>query len=158
MSSRGVNKVILVGNLGKDPEIHHAQNGNTITNITVATSEEWKDKTTGEKQSKTEWHRVVFFGKLAEIAGQYLTKGSQVYLEGKLQTRKWQDQSGNDRYSTEIVVDGFDGTMQMLGGGSGQQNQPQQQQQPQGQQQQPQGQSQQGLPPHDDSFDYDIPF
>lgn len=118
--ARGVNKVILVGTLGKDPEVKYTANSNAIANLSVATSESWKDKNTGEKQEKTEWHRVVIFGKLAEIAGQYLTKGSQVYLEGKLQTRKWQDQNtGQDRYSTEVVIDGFSGTMQMLGGRNG---------------------------------------
>lgn len=117
---RGVNKVILVGTLGRDPEVKYAANGNAITNLSVATSEQWNDKATGQKQEKTEWHRVVMFGKIAEIAGQYLTKGSQVYLEGKLQTRKWQDQaSGQDRYSTEVVIDGFSGSMQMLGGRPG---------------------------------------
>lgn len=117
---RGVNKVILVGTLGRDPEVKYSANGNAIANISVATSEQWNDKATGQKQEKTEWHRVVIFGKLAEIAGQYLTKGSQVYLEGKLQTRKWQDQnSGQDRYSTEVVIDGFSGSMQMLGGRQG---------------------------------------
>lgn len=117
---RGVNKVILVGTLGRDPEVKYAANGNAITNLSVATSEQWNDKATGQKQEKTEWHRVVMFGKIAEIAGQYLTKGSQVYLEGKLQTRKWQDQaSGQDRYSTEVVIDGFSGSMQMLGGRAG---------------------------------------
>ena len=116
---KGVNKVILVATLGRDPEIKYANNGNAITTLSVATSEQWNDKSTGQKQEKTEWHRVVIFGKLAEIAGQYLTKGSQVYLEGKLQTRKWQDQNtGQDRYSTEVVLSGFDGTMQMLGGGN----------------------------------------
>jgi len=114
---RGVNKVILVGTLGADPEVKYAANGNAIANLSVATSEEWNDKNTGQKQQKTEWHRVSMFGKLAEIAGQYLKKGSQVYLEGKLQTRKWQDQNGQDRYTTEVVLSGFDGTMQMLGGG-----------------------------------------
>lgn len=114
---RGINKVILVGTLGRDPEVKYAANGNAITNLSVATSEQWTDKNTGQKQERTEWHRVVMFGKLAEIAGQYLRKGSQVYLEGKLQTRKWQDQNtGQDRYSTEVVVDGFSGQMQMLGG------------------------------------------
>ncbi|GKT11938.1 MAG: single-strand DNA-binding protein [Thiomicrorhabdus sp.] len=117
---RGVNKVILVGTLGADPEVKYAANGNAIANLSVATSEEWNDKNTGQKQQKTEWHRVSIFGKLAEIAGQYLKKGSQVYLEGKLQTRKWQDQNGQDRYTTEVVLSGFDGTMQMLGGGGGQ--------------------------------------
>lgn len=112
---RGVNKVILVGTLGRDPEVRYTPNGNAIANLSVATSEQWTDKQSGERQEKTEWHRVVIFGKLAEIAGQYLKKGSQVYLEGKLQTRKWQDQSGQDRYSTEIVLD-VNGQMQMLGG------------------------------------------
>lgn len=115
---RGVNKVILVGTLGQDPDVKYAANGNAIANLSVATSEEWNDKNTGQKQQKTEWHRVSIFGKLAEIAGQYLTKGSQVYLEGKLQTRKWQDQNGQDRYTTEVVLSGFDGNMQMLGGGN----------------------------------------
>lgn len=114
---RGVNKVILVGTLGADPEVKYAANGNAIANLSVATSEEWNDKNTGQKQQKTEWHRVSIFGKLAEIAGQYLKKGSQVYLEGKLQTRKWQDQNGQDRYTTEVVLSGFDSNMQMLGGG-----------------------------------------
>lgn len=125
---RGVNKVILVGTLGRDPEVRFAANGTAIANLSVATSEQWNDRATGEKQEKTEWHRVVIFGKLAEIAQQYLHKGSQVYLEGKLQTRKWQDQnSGQDRYSTEVVLD-FNGVMQMLGGsrnqGAGDQSQP----------------------------------
>jgi len=111
-----VNKVILVGNLGKDPEVRYMPSGDAITNITLATTDSWKDKN-GEKQEKTEWHRVAFFGKLAEIAGEYLKKGSQVYVEGRLQTRKWQDKDGNDRYTTEIVAD----RMQMLGsrGGAG---------------------------------------
>jgi single-strand DNA-binding protein len=109
---RGVNKAILVGTLGKDPEQRYMPNGNAVCNISVATSEQWKDKQTGEKQERTEWHRVSMFGKLAEIAGEYLRKGSQVYLEGKIQTRKWQDKEGKDRYSTEIVAD----QMQMLGG------------------------------------------
>ncbi|GGZ27054.1 MULTISPECIES: single-stranded DNA-binding protein [Shewanella] len=114
MASRGVNKVILVGNLGQDPEVRYMPNGNAVANITVATSESWKDQQ-GQQQERTEWHRVVMFGKLAEIAGEYLRKGSQVYLEGKLQTRKWKDQSGQDKYTTEVVVD-MGGTMQMLGG------------------------------------------
>ncbi|MCH1930302.1 single-stranded DNA-binding protein [Shewanella sp. A25] len=114
MASRGVNKVILVGNLGQDPEVRYMPNGNAVANITVATSESWKDQQ-GQQQERTEWHRVVLFGKLAEITGEYLRKGSQVYLEGKLQTRKWKDQSGQDRYTTEIVVD-QGGSMQMLGG------------------------------------------
>jgi single-strand DNA-binding protein len=113
--ARGVNKVILVGNLGKDPEVRYMPNGNAVANITLATTESWKDKTSGEQQEKTEWHRVVMFKRLGEIAGEYLKKGSQVYIEGKLQTRKWQDNSGNDRYTTEIVAS----DMQMLGGRGG---------------------------------------
>jgi single-strand DNA-binding protein len=109
-----VNKVILVGNLGKDPEVRYMPSGDAITNITMATTDSWKDKN-GEKQEKTEWHRVAFFGKLAEIAGEYLKKGSQVYVEGRLQTRKWQDKEGQDRYTTEIIAD----RMQMLGSRSG---------------------------------------
>jgi single-strand DNA-binding protein len=119
MASRGVNKVILVGNLGVDPEIRYMPNGGAVANITIATSESWRDKTTGEQREKTEWHRVALFGKLAEVAGEYLRKGSQVYIEGQLQTRKWQDQSGQDRYTTEVVVQGYNGIMQMLGGRSG---------------------------------------
>ncbi|MDF0534151.1 single-stranded DNA-binding protein [Shewanella yunxiaonensis] len=114
MASRGVNKVILVGNLGQDPEVRYMPNGNAVANITVATSDTWKDQQ-GQQQERTEWHRVVIFGKLAEVAGEYLRKGSQVYLEGRLQTRKWKDQSGQERYTTEIVVD-MQGSMQMLGG------------------------------------------
>ena len=110
----GINKVILVGNLGQKPEVKYASNGNAIANLSVATSESWTDKNTGQKQEKTEWHRVSLFGKLAEIAGQYLDKGSKVYVEGKLQTRKWQDKTGADRYTTEVVVSGFNGTLQML--------------------------------------------
>ena len=113
--ARGINKVILVGNLGNDPEVRYSANGAAIANISIATKESWKDKNTGEQQERTEWHRVVMFNRLGEIAGEYLRKGSQVYIEGKLQTRKWQDQSGNDRYSTEIVAN----EMQMLGGRGG---------------------------------------
>lgn len=113
--ARGVNKVILVGNLGQDPEIKYMPSGQAVCNISIATTESWNDKTSGEKVEKTEWHRVVFFRRLAEIAGEYLRKGSQVYVEGRLQTRKWQDQSGNDRYTTEIVAN----EMQMLGGKGG---------------------------------------
>ncbi|HDM8208591.1 TPA: single-stranded DNA-binding protein [Vibrio campbellii] len=180
MASRGINKVILVGNLGNDPEIRYMPNGGAVANITIATSESWRDKATGEQREKTEWHRVVLFGKLAEVAGEYLRKGSQVYVEGQLQTRKWQDQSGQDRYSTEVVVQGFNGVMQMLGGraqggvpmgggqpqqqqqgGWGQPQQPAQQQynapQQQQQQQAPQQPQQQyNEPPMD--FDDDIPF
>lgn len=112
MASRGVNKAILVGHLGRDPEVRYSANGAAIANVSLATSESWKDKQTGETQERTEWHRVVFFGRLAEIVAEYLKKGSQVYVEGRLQTRKWQDQNGNDRYTTEIVAN----DMQMLGG------------------------------------------
>ena len=118
----GVNKVIIVGNLGKDPEVRFMPNGGAVANITVATSDTWKDKQTGEQKEKTEWHRVVMFGKLAEIAGEYLKKGSKVYLEGSLQTRKWTNPQGQDQYTTEIVLQGFNGVMQMLDGkSSGQQ-------------------------------------
>jgi len=110
--ARGVNKAIIVGTCGKAPDIKHTNAGGTIVNVSVATNESWKDKTTGENIERTEWHRIVIFGKLAEIAAQYLKKGQQVYFEGKIQTRKWQDQSGQDRYSTEIVAN----EMQMLGG------------------------------------------
>lgn len=163
MASRGINKVILVGNLGNDPEIRYMPSGGAVANITIATSESWKDKATGEEREKTEWHRVALFGKLAEVAGEYLRKGSQVYVEGQLQTRKWQDQNGQDRYTTEVVVQGFNGVMQMLGGKSqgGQQQQQQggwgQPQQPAPQQQAPQQQQPQyNEPPMD--FDDDIPF
>ncbi len=108
--ARGINKVILIGNLGRDPEVRYSPNGGAIANITLATSESWKDKNTGEQVEKTEWHRVVFFRRLAEIVGEYLKKGSKVYIEGKLQTRKWQDKDGNDRYTTEVVAN----EMQML--------------------------------------------
>lgn len=137
----GVNKVILVGRVGQDPEIRHAANGNAIANFSVATSEQWKDRNTGEKQERTEWHNVVIFGKLAEIAGQYLKKGSQVYLEGKLQTEKY-NKDGVDRYSTKIVVS----QMQMLGGGNAQQPTQNPQNQPKAQQ------------PAQSGFDDDIPF
>ena len=109
--ARGINKVIVVGNLGADPDTRAMPSGNQVTNISVATSESWNDKETGERQEKTEWHRVVFFGRLAEIASEYLKKGSQVYIEGKLQTRKWEDKEGNERWTTEIVSN----QMQMLG-------------------------------------------
>ena len=110
----GINKVILVGNLGAKPEVKYASNGNAISNLSVATSESWTDKSTGQKQERTEWHRVSLFGKLAEIAGQYLDKGSKVYVEGKLQTRKYTDKDGIERWTTEVVVSGFNGTLQML--------------------------------------------
>lgn len=121
-----VNKVILVGNLGADPEVRHTQNGDPIVNLRLATSETWKDRATGERRERTEWHRVVIFNdNLGKIAEQYLRKGSKVYIEGQLQTRKWQDQSGNDRYSTEVVLQRFRGELTMLdsrnsGGGGGQ--------------------------------------
>ncbi|MDQ4147453.1 MAG: single-stranded DNA-binding protein [Pseudomonadota bacterium] len=110
--ARGVNKVILVGNLGQDPEVKYMPSGGAVCNISLATTDSWKDKNTGERQERTEWHRVVFFNRLAEIAGEYLRKGSQVYVEGRLQTREWQDKEGQKRYTTEIVA----GDMQMLGG------------------------------------------
>jgi single-strand DNA-binding protein len=113
--ARGVNKAIIVGTLGQDPEVRYTASGSAVANISVATNENWKDRNTGEMQERTEWHRIVMFGKLAEIAQQYLKKGSQAYFEGRIQTRKWQDQSGNDRYSTEIVAN----EMQMLGGRGG---------------------------------------
>ncbi len=118
MASRGVNKVILVGNLGQDPEVRYMPSGGAVANFTLATSESWRDKQTGEMKEQTEWHRVVLFGKLAEVAGEYLRKGSQVYIEGQLRTRKWTDQSGQDKYTTEVVVN-VGGTMQMLGGRQG---------------------------------------
>lgn len=169
--ARGINKVILVGNLGKDPEVRYTTSGSAVTNITVATAESWNDKATGEKQERTEWHRIVFFGRLAEIAGEYLKKGRQVYVEGGLRTRKWQDQNGQDRYTTEIVAN----EMQMLGsqsggasqfgGGSGQPQQSQPSQRPV-QPVQPSNQNNnQGAPannsspaPSYDDFDDDIPF
>lgn len=140
--SRGINKVILVGNLGQDPEIRFMPSGNQVTTISIATSESWRDKESGQKKEKTDWHRVVFFNKLAEIAGQYLKKGSQVYVEGSLHTRKWQDNDGNDRYSTEIKAR----DMQMLGG--------------RGDSQAPQKSREQPPPQHeDDGFeDQEIPF
>lgn len=113
--ARGINKAILIGNLGKDPETRYTAGGSAVTNIRIATNETWKDKQTGEQQERTEWHAVVFFGRLAEIAAEYLRKGSTVYVEGRLQTRKWQDKDGQDRYSTEIVAN----EMQMLGGRGG---------------------------------------
>ncbi len=115
MAARGVNKVILVGHIGQDPEVRYMPNGGAVANLTLATSETWRDKQDGELREHTEWHRVVVFGKLAEIASEYLRKGAQVYIEGQLRTRKWTDQSGQDKYTTEVVVN-VGGTMQMLGG------------------------------------------
>lgn len=114
MASKGVNKVILVGNLGQDPEVRYMPNGGAVVNLSLATSDTWTDKQTGDKKERTEWHRVVLYGKLAEIASEYLRKGSQVYIEGALRTRKWTDQSGVEKYTTEVVVS-QSGTMQMLG-------------------------------------------
>ncbi|MDR0219522.1 MAG: single-stranded DNA-binding protein [Enterobacteriaceae bacterium] len=173
MASRGVNKVILVGNLGQDPEVRYMPNGGAIANITLATSESWRDKQTGEMRDKTEWHRVVIFGKLAEIAGEYLRKGSQVYIEGALQTRKWQDQNGQERYTTEVVVNPIGGSMQMLGarggvaqnapaqGSWGQPQQPQASQQFSGGGMQPSRPAQSPAPQGNEppmDFDDDIPF
>jgi single-strand DNA-binding protein len=147
----GVNKAIIVGRLGQDPETRYMPNGNAVTNCSIATSEKWKDKNSGQDQERVEWHRAVFFNKLAEIAGEYLKKGSMVYIEGSLRTRKWQDQSGVDRYTTEIVV----GQMQMLdsrSGGGEQEAQPQSQQQA--------SRQTQNQPPAltEDDFIDDIPF
>ncbi len=170
--ARGINKVILVGNCGQDPETRYSAGGAAITNINVATSDSWKDKQTGQMQERTEWHRVVFFNRLAEIAGEYLRKGSKIYIEGRLQTRKWQDQNGQERYTTEVVANemqmldsrsggdagGFNpgmgqGGPQAQGGGFGGGNQPPSQQAPR------QNPGQGPAPAPDmDSFDDDIPF
>lgn len=115
MASRGVNKVIIMGTLGQDPEVKYMPSGAAVCNLSVATSEQWRDKQTGEKKEQTEWHRIVLFGKVAEIAGEYLRKGSQAYFEGQLRTRKWTDQAGVEKYTTEIVVN-VGGTMQLIGG------------------------------------------
>ncbi|WP_332774270.1 single-stranded DNA-binding protein [Pseudomonas sp. ESBL1] len=160
---RGVNKVILVGTCGQDPEVRYLPNGNAVTNLSLATSEAWTDKQTGQKIEKTEWHRVVLFGKVAEIGGEYLRKGSQCYIEGKLKTREW-EKDGIKRYSTEVHVD-INGTMQLLGGRpdnqGGGQRQHQQRQQPRQQHNYNQNdnygqQNQQSAPP--DNFEDDIPF
>ncbi len=153
-----VNKVILVGNLGQDPEVKYMPSGGAVTNISIATTDTWKDKASGEKKERTEWHRVVFFNRLAEIVGEYLRKGSTVYVEGNLRTRKWQDQSGQDRYTTEIVAR----EMQMLGGKPGgssdyQQNSAPPQQASAPQQNAPQQQGSEA-PQNFDNFDDDIPF
>ncbi|EKQ1113559.1 single-stranded DNA-binding protein [Morganella morganii] len=155
MASRGVNKVILIGNLGQDPEVRYLPQGGAVTNITLATSESWRDKQSGEMKEKTEWHRVVVFGKLAEIAGEYLRKGSQVYIEGQLQTRRWQDQQGQEHYSTEVVVN-IGGSMQMLSGrSSGNDNAPPiENRKPQQRTQRPPAQNE----PPMDWDDTDIPF
>lgn len=170
--ARGINKVILVGNIGGDPETRYMPNGGAVTNITLATSDSWKDKNTGQMNERTEWHRIVFFNRLAEIAGEYLRKGSKVYVEGALRTRKWQGQDGQDRYTTEIVasemqmLDGRNGGGDNMGGGYQQQggdmgyNQQPQQNAPRQQapQQAPQQQAPQQQPPAFDDFDDDIPF
>ncbi|MGL4674751.1 MAG: single-stranded DNA-binding protein [Wohlfahrtiimonas sp.] len=162
--AKGINKVILLGHLGRDPEVKYMPNGNAVANITIATSESWKDKNTGQPQDRTEWHRVVIFGKLAEIAGQYLKKGSFVYIEGQLQTRKWTDQSGQDRYTTEIIVN-MQGTMQMLDrkgdnqtGEYGHDHTGNQQTFSHDSTKQPQKNRQQSSHPTFDDFDDDIPF
>ncbi len=171
MAQRGVNKVILVGNLGQDPETRYSGSGAAITNISIATSEVWKDKNTGQPQERTEWHRVVFFNKLGEIAGQYLKKGSKVYVEGALRTRKWQDQNGQDRYTTEVVADqmqmldsrgaGSEGGNYMGAGGSGNASGFDQQPQSSGFASSPQQQQPANSPAPvtaTDEWDDDIPF
>ncbi len=162
MAARGINKVILVGHLGQEPECRYLPRGGAVANLTLATSETWRDKNTQEMREKTEWHRVTLYGKLAEVARDHLHKGSQVYVEGQLQTRKWQDQNGQERYTTEVVVQGFNGVMQMLGGRPQGETPPQQQ--GWGQPQQPAAQSQHQAPPQPQyneppmDFDDDIPF
>lgn len=148
--ARGVNRVILVGTLGQDPDSRYLPNGNAVTSMSLATSEKWTDKQTGQPVEKTEWHRVCLFGKVAEIAAQYLRKGSQVYIEGKLQTREW-EKDGIKRYTTEIIVD-MRGTLQLLGGN------PNGQQAPQQQAQRPATQPSQQAAPPDGFYDDDIPF
>lgn len=181
--ARGVNKVILIGNLGQDPDIRYTQSGNAVVNLNLATDESYKDRNSGQMVPRTEWHRIVIFGKVAEVAGQYLRKGSKIYVEGRLQTRKWQNKEGQDVYTTEIVID-INGQMQMLdsrggdqgdagnnqqsrGQNAGYNNQPPQQQQQQNAPQgggynQPQGggynQNQSAMPEPVDDFDDDIPF
>ena len=157
MANLGVNKAILVGRLGDDPSVRYMPNGGAVANITLATSESWRDKATGEMKEQTEWHRVVLFGKLAEVAGEYLRNGSQVYIEGQLRTRKWTDQSGAEKYTTEVMVN-VGGVMQMLGGKQEGNQQPKQQAQ---QQQKPQQQQRQSPQPSNEppmDFDDDIPF
>lgn len=159
MASRGVNKCIILGNLGNDPEVKYTASGSAIASLTVATSESWNDKATGEKREEVEWHRVVLFGKLAEVAGEYLRKGSKVYIEGQLRTRKWTDQSGQEKYTTEIVV-GMNGVMQMIDGKQEANQQKQsgwgQPQKPNPQQHSKPAQSGPSVPPTD--FDDSIPF
>ncbi|MCL9683207.1 single-stranded DNA-binding protein [Legionella maioricensis] len=159
--ARGINKVILVGNVGVDPDVRYLPNGNAVTTLSIATSESWKDKTTGEKQDRTEWHRVVCFNRLGEIAGEYVRKGSKLYIEGSLRTRKWQDQQGQDRYTTEIIA----ADIQMLdskgGGSSNYDEMPQAQQQQAYSPQRPNQNKQQPSQAAQDAFDQlddDIPF
>jgi len=157
--ARGINKVILIGNLGKDPEVRYIPSGGAVVNITMATSDSWKDKTTGEARDRTEWHNVVFFNKLAEIVGQYLKKGSKVYVEGSLRTRKWQDKEGQDRYTTEIVAN----DMQMLdsrgGGGNDDYSSVSRSSAPSSQSAPARQNAAVSAPPPDDNFeDDDIPF
>lgn len=152
MAARGINKVILVGNIGQEPELRYLPNGNAVATVSLATSDTWKDKNTGEPQERTEWHRVVFFGKIAEIVGQYVHKGSKLYVEGRLQTRKWTDQQGTERYSTEVIVD-MQGTMQLLDSKQDNQQQPQNANQASYQAQQPSQQS-----ATSGFMDDDIPF
>lgn len=160
--ARGVNKVILIGNVGGDPEVRYLPNGNAVANVTLATSDSWKDKQTGQQQERTEWHRVVFFGRIAEVVGEYVRKGTKMYIEGRLQTREW-EKDGVKRYTTEIVVD-IGGQMQLLDGkpqGGEQGMAPRAQQQRPAQppaQQQPAQQAPQQAAPDYDSFDDDIPF
>lgn len=159
--ARGVNKVILIGNVGGDPEVRYLPNGNAVANVTLATSDSWKDKQSGQMQERTEWHRVVFFGRLAEIVGEYVRKGSKLYIEGRLQTREW-EKDGVKRYTTEIVVD-MGGQMQLLdsrqgGEGMGQRAPQERPAQPTRQQPQAQPAAQQQPAPDYDSFDDDIPF
>lgn len=151
--SRGINKAIIVGNLGADPEVRYTQGGSTVANVNVATSDTWKDKSSGQTQERTEWHRIVFFNRLAEVVGEYLRKGAKIYVEGRIQTRKWQDQDGQDRYTTEIVGN----EMQMLDSrsGGGQSQSGGQRPQPQSQQQQP---AMAGGGGFNDDLDDDIPF
>ena len=152
--ARGINKVILIGNLGNEPEIRYTAGGAAVANISLATAESWKDKESGEQQERTEWHRIVFFGRLAEIVGEYLHKGSQVYVEGRLQTRKWQDKEGHDRYTTEIVAN----EMQVLGGrGGGSANAGKTAKQEEPESAETQAPAKAG-PPAEGDFDDDIPF
>ncbi|MDH5483797.1 MAG: single-stranded DNA-binding protein [Gammaproteobacteria bacterium] len=155
--ARGINKVIIVGNCGKDPETRYMPSGGAVTSLVVATSEQWTDKQTNQKQERTEWHNVTFFGRLAEIAAEYLRKGSQVYIEGSLRTEKWQDKNGNDRYTTKIIAS----EMQMLGSrssGGDYSSSQQGQNAPSQQQSQNNAPQQQPVAAMDDSFDDDIPF